>query len=66
MKKSLFVRIYNTYMRLVVQRVKKAEVKTVKDGKTVGRIGIGLFVLVGVKKGDTLKDAEGLAEKLSN
>lgn len=52
-------------MKLVVQRVKKAEVKTVKDGKTVGRIGIGLFVLVGVKKGDTLKDAEGLAEKLS-
>ncbi len=52
-------------MRLVVQRVKKAEVKTVKDGKTVGRISKGLFVLVGVKKRDTLKDAEGLAEKLS-
>ena len=51
-------------MRLVVQRVKKAEVKTVKDGKTVGRISKGLFVLVGVKKGDTLKDAEALAAKL--
>lgn len=52
-------------MRLVVQRVKKAEVKTVKDGKTVGRISKGLFVLVGVKKGDTIKDTEVLAEKLS-
>ena len=52
-------------MRLVVQRVKKAFVKIVSSGKIVGEIGKGFFVLVGVKKGDTLKDAEGLAEKLS-
>jgi D-tyrosyl-tRNA(Tyr) deacylase len=51
-------------MKLVVQRVKEASVKTVEDGKTVGKIGKGYFVLVGVKKGDTLDDAELLAAKL--
>ena len=34
------------------------------DGKTVGKIGKGYFVLVGVKKGDSEKDAEMLAVKL--
>lgn len=51
-------------MRLVVQRVKKAEVKRTNDGTTVGKIGEGYFVLVGIKKGDSLKDAETLAAKL--
>ena len=52
-------------MKLVVQRVKEALVKTPEDNKTVGKIGKGYFVLVGVKEGDTLKDAELLAAKLS-
>jgi D-tyrosyl-tRNA(Tyr) deacylase len=52
-------------MRLVVQRVKKAEVRIVSSKKVVGKIGKGLFVLVGIKRGDTIKDAEVLAEKLS-
>ncbi|MGB6882333.1 MAG: D-aminoacyl-tRNA deacylase [Microgenomates group bacterium] len=52
-------------MRLVVQRVKKAEVSVVETGKVIGKINNGLFVLVGVKEGDTKKDAEKLAEKLS-
>ncbi|KKR39553.1 D-tyrosyl-tRNA(Tyr) deacylase [Candidatus Woesebacteria bacterium RIFOXYA1_FULL_40_18] len=52
-------------MRLVVQRVKKASVSVVGTNEVVGKIGKGLFVLVGVKKGDTLKDAEMLAAKLS-
>lgn len=52
-------------MRLVVQRVKSASVKVVGSGKIVGSINKGLFVLVGVKKGDTEKDAETLAVKLS-
>ena len=47
-----------------MQRVKKASVKIVSSGKIVGKIGKGLFVLVGVKKGDTVKDAEALAVKL--
>ncbi len=51
-------------MKLVVQRVKKASVKTVKDGKVVGEIKKGYLVLVGVKKEDGLKDAEMLAGRL--
>lgn len=52
-------------MRLVVQRVSKAKVKVKESGDTIGEIDNGLFVLVGVKKGDTVKNAEALAEKLS-
>ncbi len=51
-------------MRLVVQRVKKAEVVVVSSKKVAGTIGKGLFVLVGVKKGDAKKEAETLANKL--
>lgn len=49
-------------MRLIVQRVSKAEVSA--HGKVVGKIGKGLFVLVGFKKGDSKKDVTFLAEKL--
>lgn len=49
-------------MRLIIQRVSKASVKV--EGKIVGEIDKGLFVLVGVKKGDQNKEAEALAEKL--
>lgn len=52
-------------MRLVIQRVEKAKVTRVTDGKVTGEIKKGLFVLVGFKKGDTEKDAEMLAAKLS-
>ncbi len=52
-------------MRLLIQRVKSAEVKVAKTGETTGKIGIGLFVLIGVKEGDSEKDAEFLAEKLA-
>lgn len=50
-------------MRLVVQRVSEASVK-VGRGEVVGKIGKGLFVLVGVKEGDKLEDAGMLAFKL--
>src|SRR3989344_806464 len=50
-------------MRLVIQSVSEASVK-VESGEIVGEIGKGLFVLVGVKEGDSLKDAEVLAMKL--
>lgn len=52
-------------MRLVVQRVSSASVTVKETKKTVGKIGKGIFVLVGIKKGDIEKDAEVLAEKLS-
>jgi D-tyrosyl-tRNA(Tyr) deacylase len=44
-------------MRLVVQRVKKAEVGSAS-------VGLGFLVLLGVGKGDTNDQAEILAEKL--
>lgn len=50
-------------MRLVIQRVKSTSVNV--RGKVVGSIKKGIFVLVGVEKDDTEKDAEKLAEKLS-
>lgn len=49
-------------MRLVVQRVKEASVRS--NGQVVGRIDKGLFILVGVDKEDTEKDALFLADKL--
>src|SRR5689334_8246338 len=52
-------------MKLVIQRVGKASVIRHKDGQVVGKIGKGLFVLIGIKKGDTLEMAENLVEKIS-
>ncbi len=49
-------------MRAVVQRVSKASVEV--NGLTVGSIGPGLLVLVGVGQGDTEEDARYLAEKI--
>jgi D-tyrosyl-tRNA(Tyr) deacylase len=51
-------------MRAVVQRVKKAKVIRMADKKIVGEIGEGLFVLLGIKRGDTEKEADYLVEKL--
>lgn len=50
-------------MRLVIQRVSSGKVDT--DGKTVGTIGAGLAVLLGVGQEDTEKDVQVLADKLS-
>ena len=51
-------------MRAVVQRVKESSVKV--DNETIGRIGQGLLVLLGVAKGDTPSDADYLANKIVN
>ena len=51
-------------MRLVIQRVKEAEVKV--DEKTTGKIGKGFLVLLGIKVGDTKKEADYLVKKLCN
>ena len=48
-------------MRCVIQRVGRAEVTI--EARTVGRIGPGLLVLVGVEEGDTSADADWVAEK---
>lgn len=52
-------------MRLVVQRVEKAKVTRLSDGQIAGEINKGLFILIGIKKGDTEQSVEVLAEKIS-
>ncbi len=49
-------------MRAVVQRVRRARV--VVADETVGEIGPGLLVLLGVTHGDTREQARWLADKL--
>ncbi|MDP9727278.1 D-aminoacyl-tRNA deacylase [Alicyclobacillus tolerans] len=49
-------------MRIVVQRSREAWVDVNKN--TVGRIPFGLVLLVGIKSGDSAKDADYLAEKI--
>ena len=51
-------------MRAVVQRVKEARVDV--EGRTVGEIGHGLLVLLGVGEGDSEKDCEYLANKIGH
>lgn len=51
-------------MRAVVQRVKSASVTV--EGTTVGSIGPGLLILVGVGKDDTLRDIDWMVEKIVN
>lgn len=49
-------------MKIVVQRVKNAQVDV--DGKTVGKIGAGFLVLLGVTHEDTKEQADYLVKKL--
>jgi D-aminoacyl-tRNA deacylase len=50
-------------MKAVIQRVLKASVEI--HGKTVGAIGPGIVVLLGVEKGDTEGDASWLMGKIA-
>jgi len=49
-------------MRAVVQRVRRCRVNV--DSNTVGQIGLGLLVLLGIARGDTEPAADYLAEKI--
>lgn len=51
-------------MRAVVQRASRARVTV--DAKVAGEIGSGMLVFLGVGRGDGEKDAEFLAEKITN
>jgi len=51
-------------MRVVIQRVLQAKVEV--NSRMVGRIDKGLLVYLSVGKGDTVEDAEFIAEKLVN
>ncbi|HEY4813142.1 MAG TPA: D-aminoacyl-tRNA deacylase [Chthoniobacterales bacterium] len=50
-------------MRSLIQRVTEAAV--VVDGKTVGEIGAGVLVLLGIEAADTHEDIEWLAGKIA-
>ena len=50
-------------MRAVVQRVSRADVRV--DAKTIGAIGAGLVVLLGVGVDDGADDARAMAEKIA-
>ena len=50
-------------MRAVVQRVSQSSVTV--EGQVTGEIKKGLMVLLGVADGDTVKDAEYMANKIS-
>ena len=50
-------------MKIILQRCSRAEVRI--DGETVGRIGTGFVVLVGITHSDTREDADFLAKKVA-
>ncbi len=51
-------------MRLVIQRVTRAEVHVSEE--SLGRIDRGLLVLVGAERGDTARQAEEAARKVTS
>jgi D-tyrosyl-tRNA(Tyr) deacylase len=50
-------------MRVVVQRCSRAEVRI--DGSSVGKIGLGFMLLVGITENDTTAEADLLAKKIA-
>ena len=50
-------------MIAVIQRVSEGEVKV--RGKSRGKIGVGLVILLGVAEDDEARDADWLAEKIA-
>jgi D-tyrosyl-tRNA(Tyr) deacylase len=51
-------------MRAVVQRVTRAQVKV--EGRTVGQIGFGLVVLLGIGNDDSREDVDYLTHKITS
>ena len=49
-------------MRFVIQRVTHADVKV--DGETIGEIGKGFMVLIGVADSDTKEIADKMIKKM--
>jgi len=50
-------------MKMVIQRVSRAEVRV--DGEAVGRVGVGLAVLVGLEHGDDEDQLERAARRVA-
>jgi D-tyrosyl-tRNA(Tyr) deacylase len=51
-------------MRAIVQRVKESKVEV--KGETIGTIGPGLLIFLGVGEGDSDRDVTYLADKIAN
>jgi D-tyrosyl-tRNA(Tyr) deacylase len=51
-------------MKVVIQRVSSAKVTKKDTSEVVGQIGNGLFLLLGVKKGDTKEKADEIVNKI--
>lgn len=51
-------------MKVIIQRVSESEVKV--DGNTVGKIGAGFMLLVGIDEEDENTDADWLVQKIIN
>lgn len=51
-------------MRALVQRVSEATVSV--GSEQVGKIGKGVLIFLGVKKGDTIREVRFLVDKISN
>lgn len=49
-------------MKIVIQRVKSADVKV--DGRVVSSIGRGFLILVGISKDDTEREVKEIAKKV--
>ena len=49
-------------MKLVIQRVSEANVKV--DGNTLGQIGLGFMVLIGIADSDTEEIADKMIAKM--
>lgn len=66
MKKKVYICTHKkakTEMRVILQRTQRAEVRI--DGETVGKIGKGFMLLVGVTHDDTKSDADWIAKKVA-
>ena len=51
-------------MKALIQRVKKASVTI--EGEIYSKIGTGLLIFLGVEKGDSIENADKLAQKIIN
>src|SRR5271154_4962438 len=51
-------------MRAVIQRVRRARVKVADE--TVGEIGRGLLVLLGIHRSDGIEEADWMVRKIAN
>lgn len=51
-------------MKAVLQRVKQAKVEV--EGETIGEIGVGLLILIGIAPEDTEDDARYLVDRLAH